>query len=222
MLQSHPAVVAEFELFQPGAKRERSFEAFVQRAGGRRQRFVRPALTFSYLDAIYGPRQGVDAVGFKLMYQDVRRNPYVLAYMRSRRVKVVHLVRSNLLDVVVSSETARARGSFHSSSDVEQVQVSLEPATVVARLRSLERKVRVARALLSVVRVPCVEVSYEGLVADPGGFTELLGFLGVVDSDAQLTTSLRKLNTVGKRETIGNYAEIEQALARTRFARFLE
>lgn len=224
MLGSHPAVETFGELFQRGAKRENAFGAYVERHGGRRNRFARPGLTFAFLDDLYAPRRGVEATGFKLMYQDVKEHPYVLAYIARRRVRVVHLVRANLLDIVVSNDTARARGRFHASEgDVpEQVSVAIDPTTVVSRLEALDRKVRVARALLAAVRAPRFEVSYEELVAAPHRYTDVLRFLGVREPDAELTTQLKKLNTLRKDATISNYDAIESVLRPTRFAVFLE
>src|SRR5579862_76342 len=80
MLGSHPAVETYGELLQRGAKRPNSFAAFVADAGGR-ARFPGPRLTFSYLDELYAPRPGVEAIGFKLMYQDAKEHSSVLAYM---------------------------------------------------------------------------------------------------------------------------------------------
>ena len=223
MLGSHPAVETFGELFQHGAKRENAFPAYVERHGGRRSRFARPGLTFGFLNDLYAPRPGIEATGFKLMYQDVKEHPYVLAYIARRRVRVVHLLRTNLLDIVVSNDTARARGRFHASDEqVEQVAVPVDPDTIVSRLETLDRKVRLARALLAAVRAPRLEVSYEELVAEPARWSDVLRFVGVHDPAAALTTPLKKLNTLRKDATISNYGEIETVLRPTRFAAFLD
>jgi len=221
MLRSHDRVETYAELFQRGATRPSSFGGYVAGAGGRRPRVGRPR-TFAFLDELYAPRPDIDAVGFKLMYDDLKQHPTVVPYLALHSVHVIHLVRTNLLDILVSIDTARARGAFHSKSDLQPVTVSVDPATVVRRLRVLDRRVRGARALLALIRAPRIEVSYEQLVSEPGAFADLLRFLRVASPDAPLSTGLRKLNTVGKQQTISNYSEVERALAPTRFARFLD
>ena len=100
--------------------------------------------------------------------------------------------------------------------------VSLDPGTVLARLRALDRQVRLARRLLAATRAPTVEVTYEGLRADPGGFAAILGFLGVRDPGGGLSSELQKLNRRRKDEIIDNYGAVERVLRDTRFAGFLE
>ena len=108
MLGSHPEVETFGELMQRGARRENTFATYRERHRARRPLSL-ARLTFSYLDDLYGPRPGIEATGFKLMYEDVKDDPYLLAYIARRRVRVVSLVRTNLLDILVSHEGARAR-----------------------------------------------------------------------------------------------------------------
>ena len=67
---------------------------------------VRPFSVFRFLSALYG---GEGAIGFKLMYSQLRRYPEILAYLVRERIRVVHLVRRNHLDVLISSSAAVAR-----------------------------------------------------------------------------------------------------------------
>jgi hypothetical protein len=176
-----------------------------------------------------GPGSERDAVGFKLMYGQARRNAAVVAYLLVRRVRIFHLVRSNLLDIVVSRETADARGRFHSSElypspepDASPVSVYLDPSTIAARLSAIDRHVHAVRRLLRLTRSPSIEVAYEDLVADREGFRGILRFLGVEDANRSLSSGAHKVNPFGKRQTIANYDEIRVALSGTRFAPFLD
>jgi LPS sulfotransferase NodH len=96
----------------------------------------RTAAVFEYLDGLY---QRPGSVGFKLMYSQLRQNPQILPYLVRRRVRIVHLVRENLLDILLSEELARVTGTSHISRDqaLLQVQVALDPGTLVARVRRL-------------------------------------------------------------------------------------
>ena len=223
MLGSHPAVRTYFELFDPRGSVPPYFAEYAREHSVGRNPLARARLCFTYLDEIYSPQAGLEAVGFKLMYGQARRNPAVIAHLLERRVRIVHLVRSNLLDIVVSRETARARGCFHSAeADAAPVTVSLDPPSVAARLAALDRQVRAVRQLLRLTRSPTIEVTYEHLVGDREGLRAILHFLGVEDADRPLSSELRKMNPFGKRETIANYDEIKAALNSTKFARFLD
>src|SRR5262249_58069631 len=66
-----------------------------------------------YLSGLFEPRAGIGAIGFKLVYGQAARRPGLLHELSARKVRVVHLLRANLLETVLSFETARANGAFH-------------------------------------------------------------------------------------------------------------
>jgi len=231
MLGSHPAVGIYGELFDRrgkdypvwGRTDVRYLAAYARDRTTRRDAFTRGRLCFSYLNELYAPREGLQAIGCKLMYSHVKETPAVSAYIRMKRVRVIHLVRTNLLDIVISDDTARARGHFHSTGPApDQVTVSLDPAAVLTRLAALDRQVRVVRRALALTRTPTIEVAYEELVAAPHTFGEVLRFLEVDDASRDLTSKLQKLNRLTKEQIIDNYGAIDSALRPTRFAGFLD
>jgi LPS sulfotransferase NodH len=65
--------------------------------------------------------------------------------------------------------------------------------------------------------VPCLEVSYEDLVADPGSVRSILEFLSVENPDVPLTSNMQKLNPKNHRELIANYDEVARVLEPTQF-----
>ncbi len=79
---------------------------------------IRPLSVFSYLDELY--RQP-GAVGFKLMYSQLRQYPEILAYLVRHHISVVHLVRQNHLDVVISGAVAARTGQTHLLIDQPQL-----------------------------------------------------------------------------------------------------
>jgi len=223
MLGSHPAVDTYGEQFDRDAKRPGSYAAFARGAEAAGGPLGRLRTTFGYLDELYAAKPQIEATGFKLMYSHAKETPTVLPYIALRRVRVVHLRRSNLLDVLVSDDTARARGRFHSSqAQTATVTVTIDSATVLARLRGLERQVRFANWYLRAAGARMIEVRYENLVADPRGFAAILRFLGVSEPDRELSSDLRKLNTVRKADIVVNYDEVAATLRGTPFAAFLD
>ena len=97
------------------------------------------------------------------MYDQLWKNPWVWAYMIRRRVRIIHLVRGNLLDIVLSLEAlkARKRPHAHQGEAVEAPTITLQPAITLATLKTLEFRIQMARRLLAFLPVSYIEVSYE-------------------------------------------------------------
>lgn len=230
MLDSHPAISSYEELLLPAEAHQRTWgradqeffhEYRARHVGGRRRPPPTTLLALRYLEQLYAPRPATDAVGMKLMYSQLREYPWLLAYMVVRRVRIVHLVRTNLLDVVLSQETARARSQYHAfdSDRVDQPAVQLSPEELVAALESLQRSVDRIRRLLRLLPAPSIEVGYEELTSDDAAFDPVLRFLRV--APRRLTSRFAKLNRSPRQELIANYDDVERALRGTRFERFL-
>ena len=136
-----------------------------------------------------------------------------------KRVRIIHLIRRNALDVVLSKEAGAARrGRLHArdGEDVEQVRLNLDTDTLLRRMTLHERAIAGARVRFKRVGLPYTEVVYEDLAADDSGFASLFEFLDV--EPAPVSSSLQKLNPTSHEELIENYGEVRDALAETEFA----
>lgn len=232
MLDRHPAVACYDELLLPKATDSgywgrtdlEFFEPYYARHRKRDNRLTRVLWSFRYLNKLYSPRQGLDALGMKLMYSQLWKNPWVWPYMVQHRVCVVHLVRSNLLDIVISLETLKTRKQPHAwqGHDVETQSVRLDPKTLMSSLHDLEFRIKVARWLLTVVPIRHIEVSYEQLIANPALLDDVFAFLGTTTSPGTQVSKFKKLNTSSKPELIENYDEVRRLLSGTRFECFLD
>jgi LPS sulfotransferase NodH len=228
MLTSHPRVVAYSELFMHGGKgtpkwgKEQAlpyWQTFIrERRGGRA---TRPYWLWRYLGQAFEDRPGVEAIGFKLMYSQL--TPVAKPLMPAlwlKRVRIIHLIRRNALDVVLSKEAGQARrGVLHAREGqlVEAVRVRLDTDDLMERLAAHERAIAGARVRFKRVGLPYREVVYEDLVADEaGGFGALFEFLGV--EPAPVSSSLQKVNPTAHEELIENYGEVREALDGTKFA----
>ena len=229
MLDSHPAISSYEELFLPadadrrpwGPADQEFFDNYYERRVNHRWPLAKSFWALRYLEDLYAPRPTTEAVGMKLMYSQLKERPWLLAYVVLRRVRVVHLVRSNLLDVILSSETAKARRQYHAlvSDAVAPSAVSLPAEQLVPELESLQRSVDRIRLLLRLLPAPSVEVSYEELTSDDAAFRPVFSLLGV--EPRALTSRFAKLNREPKADLIANYAEVERALKGTRYERLL-
>jgi len=183
---------------------------------------VRPWSVFSYLDGLY---QRPGAIGFKLMYGQLMHYPEILAYFVTHRIRVVHLVRENHLDVVISGAIRTKTGQAHRLSGKPEpgsIQVELNPETLKDRLKTLRRNIMTVRKLLRWSRLPHIEVVYEELVRDPSRFSLIWDFLSI-NPEGQLPQSdLVKIRRGRYAEVISNYDEVKTALAGSVFAGLIE
>jgi len=236
MLGSHPGVKVYTELFLAGARGVPMWEpsdvefvnTYWERLARRPRRLTRNYWTVRYLNRLFD-QPHCHAVGFKYMYDQVPRSPAVLPYAAARRVRVVHLVRHNLLDSVISNQRALRTGLYHVATDdrppipwapsqVDETRIRLDPSQVMRELQRLSHQRRLVRAWLAATRTPAIEVRYETLAADPAAFGPVLDFLGVPGGDpTALRSGLKKLRTAPKADVVENFAELTAALRGTPF-----
>jgi hypothetical protein len=182
---------------------------------------LRPFSVFSYLNGLYR-REG--SVGFRLMYSQLLKYPEILIYLVARRIRVIHLVRENPLDIIISSKVAARRGRWHDTTEQsasKQTQVHLDPKETVARIKDLEKNVRFMDRLLGVVPIPSTRITYEKLMDEPDRFGSLARFLSLGSSGTPPQTNLVKRKRRAHNESIENYDEIELSLRASGYARFL-
>jgi LPS sulfotransferase NodH len=229
-LRGHPRVETYRELFIPGGTErdaERygshgipSFDTYVHGRRPPRTKLGFMTRRIAYVNRLYEARPDVDAVGFKLTYRQAALNPGLLPYLSLRRVRVVHLMRMNLLSAIVSLDTANARDIFHAREGdaLPAVRVRFEPAALLKRLDQHDFSVMRARGRILSLRLPYLEAFYEELVGRRRDekLAEIFEFLDV-DPDGAVESSLRRLNDVPLAELIENHDEVHDALAGTRF-----
>lgn len=183
---------------------------------------VRPFSVFRYLDAFFAEGQHV---GFKLMYDQLGAYPEILGYLLRKRARVIHLVRRNHLDVVISFALKHEIGKAHvldPDDRPSQMAVELPVSSLLRRIRWLQFKHDAARRLLKVCRIPHLEVAYEDLVQDPSRFEDILEFLAVSTVGTEPRSNILKTRVSGQREVVVNYDEVARILAGTRFANLLD
>jgi LPS sulfotransferase NodH len=239
MLHSHPALKVYSELFLPDARGMPMWEpsdfefaaSFVASRSRPPAVLTRRYWTIQYLRRLFDQRDQV--VGFKYMYDQIPHSPEVLAYAAAARVPVVHLIRRNLLDTVISAKRAEVSRMYHVPTDGRQpipwltneraeVRVRIGPEELLSELARLARERRRIQSWLRLSRTPTLEIEYEALVADPSRFREILGFVGVGCPEApRLQSGLAKVRLEPRSQALVNYAELQSALSGTPFEVFL-
>jgi len=102
LLDSHEDIAVFGELFGCGSRGYGAdgvpdFEEYVRT---RRRVLPLPALRATYIRMLFAARPDLGAVGVKLMYGHSGRG--VFEYLTVRRARVLHLIRTNLFDAVLS------------------------------------------------------------------------------------------------------------------------
>jgi LPS sulfotransferase NodH len=215
-----PGVEGHMELFYHDIRRAppragsndvpRFVESRLATASGRR-----PGAVWRYLDSLYS-RPG--RVGFKLMYSQLRQYPEILPYLIVRHMPIVHLVRNNSLDVVISEQLANVTGESHRTRNDPTVPatIRLPLDSLVTRIRQLERHKRWIRMLLSLLPNPGMEISYERLCSSPEALLPVLEFIGLRSApvDSSPESSLVKRQRAPHARVLANYAEVSACLSR--------
>lgn len=183
---------------------------------------IRPFSVFSYLNELYS-MPGI--VGFKLMYAQLGLYPEILAYLIRNRIHVIHLVRQNHLDVLISYAVKAQIGKAHllsGQSAPEVVRVTLDTKTLVRQIAWLRNKQNLARRLLTFCKLPHMEISYEDLLRDQTHFDKILNFLSIDLQDQKSPSTVVKIRRGGHRDVLRNYDEVKNALTNSHFATLLE
>jgi hypothetical protein len=233
-MAAHPEVGGYGEILLPGVEgwsdwppgaRDRPFyTSYLKERGVRRVRAARHFFTFRYLDYVFEPRRGFRSIGFKLMYNQVRQHPAISLYLLRRRVRLLHLVRRNVLDLYLSREALLARKFAHARApdEREEIMVHVNAGKLLGELRLLRLQQRSAAVAARLSGLPVHDVVYEEALADDAVLHNALRFVGIGSPEAfPLDAVMLKLAPSSHRATIVNFEEVAQALAGTGFAGLL-
>jgi len=183
---------------------------------------LRPFSVFAYLNAFYSMP---GRVGFKLMYKQLGAYPEILFYLIKHQVRVIHLVRRNHLDVMLSYAVKTKLGQSHllaGQSTPHEMRVELDTRNLLRKLAWLQAQQNIARKMLMWFKLSHLEVAYEDLLRDQGFFHRMADFLSINSRGQIPQSALAKIRRSGHRDVIGNYDQVREALVNSKFAGLLE
>ena len=227
-LNNFPGVSAHGELFLPRPRNlDKKWDAEFAYTRYFETKFkgltIRPFSVFSYLNTLYSMP---GKVGFKLMYKQLGLYPEILAYFIRHRTRVLHLVRRNHLDVMLSYAVKAKIGQAHllvGQSAPDKLQVELDAKNLVRQFAWLQKQQNMARKLLLWSKLPHLEVTYEDVVRDQMYYFNLIGdFLTIEAKDQMPRSPLTKIRKGTHRDMISNYDQVKKVLADSKFASLLE
>ena len=199
--------------------RELSYQTYMESTMPRQlgHWLFRAGMTRRYLDGLYAT-PGYKAIGFNLMANQVRKFPAVLPYIIKSGIRVIHLLRENPFDILLSRLSMQARGYAHSASHAgNAVTVHVPTGNLVEQLRAIRDEGLQWKNIFE-SRAPYMLVTYDRVVRDREAVSsELLTFLDV-NPGVELKSELVKLNTAPVSDTVVNYEAVRACLQSTEFS----
>ena len=221
-LASHPEVQCLREIFLEENLYPNSYSTYwTSSVRNRLMHFLcRDKSVDSYLVKISAEARGAAAFGFKFMYSQDKLLPQVMEWAEREDVKVIHLIRANVLKNRTSRLVSRFRNLAHSTDRVEVCRISMETKRLKEKLDAMSKQIDQYRSRLS--HLQYIEVTYEDLVTNQAyELKRLLEFLEMKVVPG-LSSDLVKVNPDNVSEVIENYDEVVRALTGTKYEQFLK
>ncbi len=175
---------------------------------------IRPFSVWKYLSTLYSTNA---VVGFKLMYSHLRIYPEIIPYIYLKRIKIIHLIRDNYLDIIISEKIAELTGKSHTTSDneINSDLIYLDPEKTLSRIKQLESNTRKIKNIIKkLYGIKSIEVHYDDLNSNPEYVFDAVKYFLNLDKSIKLADSnLRKRQTRTKSEVIKNYDELSSHLS---------
>jgi LPS sulfotransferase NodH len=184
--------------------------------------FFRDKLIHRFLAEIYSNHPGVDSIGYKVNYSQINRYDAMLSWIKDNDIKIIHLIRTNLLKRLVSHKIANIRNLQHSTVSVDPIKVHIDTSILENDFRRRQQRFEKYRKRFSkTFNMPFIEISYESLLSNFD--TELKTVLRFVEVDpfSPLSSDQVKVNPDRLEDIIENYDEVRQVLFTTDFKHFL-
>lgn len=157
----------------------------------------RPFIIFQYFDYLEKTANDCQAIGFKLMYDQIGWTPEILIKLITGRYKIIHLIRNNYLDIVLSRVNAwNKRGNLivHTTEKKELRPVNLNIQKIVKQMDKLDQDVKKYTLLLKYLPNEVMTITYESLVHHKlNVLQQISSFLEVENSGVQFNDTLQKL-----------------------------
>lgn len=162
---------------------------------------------------------GPGVIGCKLPLNSLRDHPEVGSWIAGKSgVRVIRLRRANALSLLLSRKLLRATlvsQSIYGSYGAQRVRI--EPSECLRALKRIEAEDAELDALAR--GHEAFDLDYESL-NDASALNAVQEFLGV--PPRQLSSRYARLRTRSFSETIENWRELSEALAKTRYAHLLD
>ena len=224
-LNSHDNIICHGEVFQKRYKDDDGYYAYLEKSHLRKVRhyLFRRGIVNQYLDQLY-EKTGETSVGIKLMHNQIQYIPYAfpmaVSYIKKNNIKVLHVVRRNVLKTHISRVTAMKRNMYHAKQVQQIVKINIDISDLVSQLKKIDYENIAWQNIFGAGDY--MRLVYEDFVSCKEVKTkEILDFLEV-GTHQQLHSNNVKINPDDMRDLIINYNEMADCLTGTDFEYCLE
>lgn len=168
-----------------------------------------PRLYLSFLELYAGDES---CFGFKIMCNQLIRKPWLARLLRQKGYAVLHLQRTNLLDVYISFQNMHRAKPHLRRDDPAGIPVfdpiTVDPENAYRTIRGLIRREKMAAGIMKMSGIRLETVEYSRLAAgDQNEIQTLNRFVGQ-PVDLFSRQGLQKLSSTSTAEKISNYPEV--------------
>jgi LPS sulfotransferase NodH len=181
---------------------------------------------FKYLDILnnYKSETDFDIIGFKIMYNQIQENPEVMVKLLLDKYRIIHLIRQNYLDVIISRAAKKQHQIAHSNKVLAQTkQVTLDTSCLIEDLKRCDRNNQLFCSLLKIMPLSVLEITYESMQED---YNQILcsvaSFLNVSSDSITFKSDLKRINQGKYADKIANYQQVWETLSGSTYIKFLK
>lgn len=181
---------------------------------------------FKYLDILntYQAETDFDIIGFKVMYNQIQENPEIMLKLLLDNYRIIHLIRQNYLDVIISRAAKKQHKIAHSSTvQYKTKQVTLDTSYLIEDLKRCDRNNKIFRSLLKIMPLKVLEITYESMQQDYNlVLSSVADFLNVSSDSITFKSDLKRINKGEYADKIANYDRVLETLSGSSYMKFLK
>lgn len=177
----------------------------------------------SFLDKFYGEnsKNSIKAKGFKLMHFQTFYTPGIFNYLKKNNIKVIVLIRKNILRNTLSDLRARSTKVYHNNGNAVIETAPMFKVNVDELAKKMQQiegfKKQLERSTINLNREIVYYEDFENWKETISG---ILNYLNVTDIPLQPVS--KKLNPDKLEDMIENYAEVSKWLSGNNYAQYLD
>jgi len=177
----------------------------------------------SFLNKFYeeNSKASIEAKGFKLMHFQTYYTPGIFNYIKKNNIKVIVLIRKNVLRNTLSDLRARSTKVYHNNGNTATVTMPtfrVDVHELAEKMQQIEGfNKQLERSTINLNRKIVYYEDFENWEETIAG---ILNYLTVTDMPLQPAS--RKLNPDKLGDMIENYAEVSRWLSENNYAQYID
>lgn len=178
----------------------------------------------AYLNRFYSLDVPFRAIGFKMLYTNAIRGlanrtawDYIVAHPE---IKIIHVQRENLLEIVCSIARANMTNIWHSYETVEAEKFSITPSDCLIYFKSIHHIPVRAQGMLKTHQV--LDLKYNQIANDfQRIMSHIFSFLDV-NTEVKTSQKLAKISQLQPNKEIINYQELKEHFKDTQYGKYFK